>query len=114
LKFKPTQFAFLLRALDGGEISASSAKDVFAEMFHGGRDPAAIIADKGLAQVSDVSQIESVVSEVLAKNASEVEKYRAGKTQVFGFLVGQVMRAMGGKGNPAVVNQLLKRKLQGT
>ncbi|HEX9507805.1 MAG TPA: Asp-tRNA(Asn)/Glu-tRNA(Gln) amidotransferase subunit GatB [Myxococcales bacterium] len=114
LKFSPAQFAFLLRALDGGEISASSAKDVFAEMFRDGRDPSAIISDKGLAQVSDVSQIESVVSEVLAKNAGEVEKYRAGKTQVFGFLVGQVMRAMKGKANPAVVNELLKRKLQGT
>jgi aspartyl-tRNA(Asn)/glutamyl-tRNA(Gln) amidotransferase subunit B len=114
LKFSPAQFASLLRALDGGEISASSAKDVFAEMFRDGRDPSAIISDKGLAQVSDVSQIESVVSEVLAKNASEVEKYRAGKTQVFGFLVGQVMRAMKGKANPAVVNLLLKRKLQGT
>ena len=114
LKFGPAQFASLLRALDGGEISASSAKDVFGEMFRDGRDPSAIISDRGLAQVSDVSQIESVVSEVLAKNASEVEKYRAGKTQVFGFLVGQVMRAMKGKANPAVVNELLKRKLQGT
>ncbi len=100
-------------AIDRGEISTNAAKEVFAEMFRTGKDPQAIVAEKGLAQVSDTGAIEAVVDEVLAKNAGEVEKYRAGKKQVFGFFVGQVMKAMKGKGNPALVNELLKQKLGG-
>ncbi len=111
LRFTPAQFASLLAAVDQGEISASSGKEVFAEMFRTGKDPAAIISKKGLAQVSDSPLIESLVDEVVAKNPGEVEKYRAGKKQVYGFLVGQVMKAMKGKGNPALVNELLKKKL---
>src|SRR5262249_19702995 len=111
LKFTPAQFASLLLAVDRGEISAQSGKGVLAEMFRTGKEPGAIIAEKGLGQVSDASQIETLVDEFLAKNPSEVAKYRSGKTQVFGFFVGQVMRAMKGKGNPAVVNELLRKKL---
>jgi aspartyl-tRNA(Asn)/glutamyl-tRNA(Gln) amidotransferase subunit B len=80
-------------------------------MFRTGKAPEAIIADKGLAQVSDTGAIEAVVDDILAKNAGEVEKYRAGKKQIYGFFVGQVMKAMKGKGNPALVNDLLKQKL---
>ena len=95
--------------MDKGTVSANAGKDVLGEMFRTGKAPADIIAEKGLAQVSDTGAIEAVVDEILAKNAGEVEKYRAGKTQVFGFFVGQVMRAMKGKGNPALVNELLKK-----
>jgi aspartyl-tRNA(Asn)/glutamyl-tRNA(Gln) amidotransferase subunit B len=111
LRFSTVQFAKLLEEVEKGSISANAGKDVFGEMFRTGKDPEAIISEKGLAQVSDTGAIEAVVDEVLAKNAAEVEKYKAGKKQSFGFFVGQVMRAMKGKGNPALVNELLKKKL---
>ncbi|HEY0093348.1 MAG TPA: Asp-tRNA(Asn)/Glu-tRNA(Gln) amidotransferase subunit GatB, partial [Archangium sp.] len=111
LRFSTVQFANLLAAVEKGTISANAGKDVFGEMFRTGKDPEAIIADKGLAQVSDTGAIEAVVDDILAKNAGEVEKYRAGKKQIYGFFVGQVMKAMKGKGNPALVNDLLKKKL---
>ncbi|WP_163786213.1 Asp-tRNA(Asn)/Glu-tRNA(Gln) amidotransferase subunit GatB [Myxococcus vastator] len=111
LRFTPAQLGALLGAVDQGTVSANAGKDVLGEMFRTGKAPADIIAEKGLAQVSDTGAIEAVVDDILAKNAGEIEKYRAGKKQVFGFFVGQVMRAMKGKGNPALVNELLKKKL---
>jgi aspartyl-tRNA(Asn)/glutamyl-tRNA(Gln) amidotransferase subunit B len=111
LRFSTVHFAQLLAAVEKGSISANAGKDVFGEMFRTGKAPEAIIADKGLAQVSDTGAIEAVVDDILAKNAGEVEKYRAGKKQIYGFFVGQVMKAMKGKGNPALVNDLLKQKL---
>lgn len=111
VRFTPAQLAELLGAVDQGTVSANAGKDVLAEMFRTGRSAPDIIAEKGLAQVSDTGAIEAVVDDILAKNAGEIEKYRAGKKQVFGFFVGQVMRAMKGKGNPALVNELLKKKL---
>ena len=111
LRFSPAQFAALLKLVDGGELSNNAAKDVFAEMFRTGRDPKDIAGQKGLVQVQDTGAVDAAVDAVLAANPGEVEKYRAGKKQVFGFLVGQVMRAMKGKGNPALVNAALKAKL---
>ena len=97
--------------VDAGELSNNAAKDVFAEMFRTGRAPKDIAQEKGLIQVQDTGAVDAAVDAVLAANAGEVEKYRAGKKQVFGFLVGQVMKAMKGKGNPALVNAALKAKL---
>lgn len=111
LRFGPPQFAALLTAIDAGTLSSSAGKEVFGELFRTGQDPQQIISDKGLAQVSDEGAVEKIVDEILAANAGEVEKYKAGKKQVYGFLVGQVMKAMKGKGNPGMVNALLKRKL---
>ncbi|WP_141328094.1 Asp-tRNA(Asn)/Glu-tRNA(Gln) amidotransferase subunit GatB [Myxococcus sp. AB025B] len=111
LRFTPAQLAELLTLVDQGTVSGNAGKDVLGEMFRTGAAPADIVAEKGLAQVSDTGAIEAVVDDILAKNLGEVEKYRAGKKQVFGFFVGQVMRAMKGKGNPALVNDLLKKKL---
>jgi aspartyl-tRNA(Asn)/glutamyl-tRNA(Gln) amidotransferase subunit B len=111
LKVQPAQLVALLSSVDKGEISANAAKDVLAEMFRTGMDPASIIAEKGLAQVSDAAVIEATVDDAIAKNQGEVEKYRAGKKQVLGFFVGQVMKAMKGKGNPALINEMLKKKL---
>ncbi len=111
LRFGPPQFAALLTAIDAGTLSSSAGKEVFGELFRTGKDPQQIISDKGLAQVSDEGAVEKIVDEILAANAGEVEKYKAGKKQVYGFLVGQVMKAMKGKGNPGMVNALLKRKL---
>ncbi len=111
LKISVEQLVALLQLVDAGKVSANSGKEVLAEMLRTGQEAEPIIAAKGLAQVTDTGAIEAMVDSVLAQNASEVEKYRAGKKQVFGFLVGQVMRAMKGKGNPALVNELMKKKL---
>ena len=111
LRFTPEQFAALLTLVDQGTLSGSAAKAVFAEMFRAGGDPRALAEGKGLLQVTDASQVEAIVDRVLAEHASEVETYRAGKKQVYGFLVGQAMKAMKGQGNPALVNALLKQKL---
>lgn len=113
LKFSPRQLAALLTAIDAGAISANAGKEVLGEMFRSGKEPAAIISEKGLAQVSDTGAIEAIVDEVLTKNPTEIESYRAGKKQVLGFFVGQVMRALKGRGNPQIVNELLKKKLDG-
>lgn len=113
VKVTPVQLAALLKAIDDKVVSNNAAKEVFAAMFESGRDPQAIIAEKGLGQVSDTAAIEAVVDEVLAKHPEEVAQYKAGKVAVFGFFVGQVMRAMKGKGNPQAVNALLKTKLGG-
>lgn len=111
LRFTPAQLGALLTQVEGGDISASAGKEVLAEMFRTGMAPAEIIEAKGLGQLSDAGAVESVLNEVLAQFPGEIQSYRAGKTQVFGFLVGQAMKAMKGKGNPALVNALLKKKL---
>jgi len=111
VKFTAAQLASLVAAVEQGTISGAAGKDVLAEMFRSGRDPQEIVAEKGLAQVSDVSAMEQVLDELLARNAGEVEKYRAGKKQVLGFLMGQAMKAMKGKGNPQLLNELLRKKL---
>jgi aspartyl-tRNA(Asn)/glutamyl-tRNA(Gln) amidotransferase subunit B len=111
LKVPPAQLAALLAMVDKGEISANAGKDVLGEMFRAGGDPASIIAKRGLGQVSDDAVIEAAVEDAIAKNPGEVEKYRSGRKQVFGFFVGQVMKAMKGKGNPARINELLRKKL---
>jgi aspartyl-tRNA(Asn)/glutamyl-tRNA(Gln) amidotransferase subunit B len=113
LRFTAAQFAALLSAVDLGTLSAQAAKGVLAEMFKEGRDPQQIIADRGLGQISDEAAIEAVIAEVLAGHPADVEKYRAGKKNLFGFFMGQVMKAMAGKGNPQVVNRLLARRLGG-
>ncbi|MFM2152928.1 MAG: hypothetical protein RL199_1363 [Pseudomonadota bacterium] len=114
LRFTPDQLAALLKLVDGGALSHNAAKEVFAEMVATGAEPAAIVEAKGLAQVSDTGAVEAAVDKVIAGNAGEVEKYRAGKKALMGFFVGHVMREMKGKGNPAVVNEVLRRKLEGT
>lgn len=92
-------------------ISGRIAKDVFAEMFETGKDPASIVEEKGLKQVTDTGAIEALVDKVLADNASQVEAYKNGQDKLFGFFVGQVMKVSQGKANPAMVNDLLKKKL---
>ena len=111
VKFTPTQFGALMAAIDGGTISLNAGKEVFAEMFASGAEPADIIAKKGLAQVSDTGAIEAAVDAALAASPDNVAAYKAGKVQVLGFFVGQVMKSMKGKGNPKVINELLLKKL---
>jgi aspartyl-tRNA(Asn)/glutamyl-tRNA(Gln) amidotransferase subunit B len=92
-------------------ISGKIAKDVFDEMLKSNHDPRAIVESKGLVQVSDSSAIEVVVDEIIAANKQQVDKYLGGNEKVFGFLVGETMKAMKGKANPTIVNELLKQKL---
>ena len=87
------------------------AKDVFDAMFREGASPHAVIEAKGLKQITDTRQIESLVREVIAGNQRALEQYRAGKKASFGFFVGQVMKATGGQANPRLVNDLLKKVL---
>jgi aspartyl-tRNA(Asn)/glutamyl-tRNA(Gln) amidotransferase subunit B len=92
-------------------INGRIAKEVFETMVETGDDPASIVDRKGLRQVTDTGAIDAAVDRVLAANADKVADYRAGKEKLFGFFVGQVMKSMAGKGNPALVNETLKQKL---
>jgi aspartyl-tRNA(Asn)/glutamyl-tRNA(Gln) amidotransferase subunit B len=108
---RPAALAGLIGLVDKGTISGSIAKDVFARMYESGRAADEIVAAEGLAQIGDESALTALVQEVLSRHADAVTQYRAGKTATFGFLVGQVMKGSGGKGNPKLVNQLVKREL---
>ncbi|WP_300667209.1 Asp-tRNA(Asn)/Glu-tRNA(Gln) amidotransferase subunit GatB [Desulfoluna sp.] len=104
--------AGLLTLVEKDVISGTMAKTVFEEMAATGKEAKIIVEEKGLAQVSDTSEIEGIVDTILANNPSEVEAFRGGKKKLMGFFVGQVMKATKGKGNPKVVNQLLGEKLK--
>jgi aspartyl-tRNA(Asn)/glutamyl-tRNA(Gln) amidotransferase subunit B len=103
----------LIARITDGTISGRIAKEVFEAMVAGEGDADAIIEAKGLKQVSDTGALEKAIDEVLARSQKQLAEYRAGKEALFGYFVGQTMKATGGKANPAVVNELLKRKLQG-
>jgi aspartyl-tRNA(Asn)/glutamyl-tRNA(Gln) amidotransferase subunit B len=112
-RLTPAHLAKVLALLDAGAINGAGAKVVVEEVFRSGADPEAVVREKGLTQVSDSGAIEAVVDEVLAASPAEVERHRSGKKDLTGFFVGQIMKALKGKGNPAVVNALLKKKLSG-
>jgi aspartyl-tRNA(Asn)/glutamyl-tRNA(Gln) amidotransferase subunit B len=103
----------LLDLITDSTISGRIAKDVFEIMFETGEAPAKIVEDQGLKQVTDTGAIEAEVDTVLAANGDKVAEYRGGKDKLFGFFVGQVMKATQGKANPQVVNDLLRAKLDG-
>jgi aspartyl-tRNA(Asn)/glutamyl-tRNA(Gln) amidotransferase subunit B len=107
----PGRLGALLKLVESGSISGKIAKELFEEIWTSGADPAALVAERGLTQVSDEGAIAAAVDAVLAANAGQVASYKTGKTGVLGFLVGQVMKQTGGKANPAVVNRLLKERL---
>jgi aspartyl-tRNA(Asn)/glutamyl-tRNA(Gln) amidotransferase subunit B len=109
----PVQLAQLLKLIDTGTISGKIAKTVFDEMWQSGKAPQTIVEEQGLLQVSDISAIDSIINDIMDANAGQVEEYRGGKEKVFGFFVGQVMKASKGKANPTVVNELLLNKLKG-
>ncbi len=107
-----TQLAGLIRRISDGTLSSKLAKEVFDALWNGeGQDADAIIAARGLKQVSDVSAIEPIVDEVLAANPKSVEEFRAGKEKAFNALIGQIMKATQGRANPQQVNELLRKKL---
>jgi len=107
----PKQAAELLALVADGTLSGSLAKQVFEVMLETGQDAGAIVEERGLKQTSDTGAIEAEIAKVLAANPDKVAEYKSGKDKLFGFFVGQTMRAMGGKANPAVVNELLRKAL---
>src|SRR5215831_13724769 len=107
-----TELGALVRMIDEDKISGKQGKDVLVEMFATGKPAAAIVEEKGLVQVSDSGEIDRVIDEVMAGSPNQLEQYRAGKETLFGFFVGQVMKASKGKANPKVVNERLKAKLK--
>jgi aspartyl-tRNA(Asn)/glutamyl-tRNA(Gln) amidotransferase subunit B len=107
----PERVAELLAFVEAGTISGKQAKSVLADMLASGKSAAKLVKEQGVSQVSDTSAIEAVARDVLAKNQSNVQLYRSGKTNVLGFFVGQVMKSMQGAGNPKLVNETLQRLL---
>jgi aspartyl-tRNA(Asn)/glutamyl-tRNA(Gln) amidotransferase subunit B len=103
----------LLKMVEQATISLNAAKTAFAEMFKSGKGAATVISELGLVQVSDEGAIAAAIEKVLATEPDKVAEYRAGRDKLYGFFVGQVMKAMGGKGNPKVLNEILKAKLAG-
>jgi aspartyl-tRNA(Asn)/glutamyl-tRNA(Gln) amidotransferase subunit B len=110
-KLPPAQLAQLLQRIADQTISGKIAKEVFEAMWSSGSTADAIIEAKGLKQITDTSAIERAIEEVMAKSPGQLADYRAGKDKLFGFFVGQVMKATQGKANPAQLNELLKKKL---
>jgi aspartyl-tRNA(Asn)/glutamyl-tRNA(Gln) amidotransferase subunit B len=107
----PEHLGQLVGLIQDGKISGKIAKTVFEEMHHSGQTPQEIVAAKSLVQVSDSGELEAQIAQVMAANPDKVEAYRGGKDKLIGFFVGQIMKAMQGKANPQLLNELLKKKL---
>jgi len=101
----------MLKMIDDGTISGKIAKEVFRDMFDTGKDPEAIVKEKGLTQISDEGELEKIARKVIEANPKSVEDYKKGKEKALGFLVGQVMKETRGKANPQLVNKILKELL---
>ena len=111
-KLRPQHVGSLVQLVKRGEISSTAAKDVFAEVWSSGQEPEAVVKAKGLGQVSDEGAITEAVDAVLAENPKAVADYRAGNARALGALVGPVMKRMGGKANPAVINKVLAERIR--
>lgn len=108
----PSSLAEMIELIINGTISSKIAKDVFEEMLSTQERPKEVVERKGLVQLSDERTIEKIVDEILAKNPSQIEKYLSGKSQIFGFFVGETMKVTKGKANPKIVNEMLQKKLE--
>jgi aspartyl-tRNA(Asn)/glutamyl-tRNA(Gln) amidotransferase subunit B len=113
LKFPPSGIVELVELVDRGTISNKIAQEVFEEMFRGGESPAKIVEQKGLVQVSDTAALEKFCEEVINANPGPAGDFRGGKAPALNFLKGQVMKLSKGKANPALVGEILERKLKG-
>jgi aspartyl-tRNA(Asn)/glutamyl-tRNA(Gln) amidotransferase subunit B len=109
----PARLARLIRLVEAGDISTASAKEVLAAMMDSSDEPEAIVAQRGLGSIRDTGALEAAVAAVVAENPSQVALYRSGKTQTFGWLVGQIMKKTGGRADPAAVREALSRALAG-
>ena len=112
ISFSPANLAALIKLTDDGSINSSVAKDVFEKIFDEDIDPVKYVEENGLKQVNDEGALKKTVEDVIAANPQSVEDYRSGKEKAIGFLVGQTMKAMKGKANPAMVNDMLKELLK--
>lgn len=112
ISLKPESLAELVDLIIDGTISGKIAKDVFAKVWESGKSPSDLVDELGLRQISDTGAIEESIDTILSQNADKVADYRSGKEQLFGYFVGQVMKATQGKANPGLVNDLLKKKLK--
>ena len=110
---RPGQLADLLQMTEDGRISGKIAKTVFAEMLATGHDPAQIVKERGLVQMSDEGELAALVAEIIAANPDQAQQFREGKTKVLGFFVGQLMQKTRGQANPQLANQLFTRELTG-
>ncbi|SMP64789.1 Asp-tRNA(Asn)/Glu-tRNA(Gln) amidotransferase subunit GatB [Anoxynatronum buryatiense] len=106
------QLAKLIELVEAGTISGTVGKEVFQEMYDTGKDPEAIVEEKGLKQISGSGELAAIISQVLAANPASVEDYHSGKKQALGFLMGQVMKATGGQANPKMAKEMLEKALQ--
>ncbi len=111
--FKPKDMAELLKMIDEQLISGKIAKEVLEKAFQSGKPPRQVVEEEGLTQISDQSELEAIVEQVISENPDSVESYRGGKTKALGHLVGQVMKATKGKANPQLVNELILKKIEG-
>ena len=102
----------MINLIKDGTISGKIAKSVFEIMADGDKDPQKIIDEKGLKQESDPKELEKVIDQVIKDNQDKVKEYKSGKDKLFGFFVGQAMKVSGGKANPQLVNEILKKKLK--
>ncbi|HBB88594.1 MAG TPA: Asp-tRNA(Asn)/Glu-tRNA(Gln) amidotransferase GatCAB subunit B, partial [Blastocatellia bacterium] len=107
----PEELGALVQLINDDKISGKQGKEVLHEMFKSGKTANAVIEERGLVQLSDTGEIDRIIDEVIAGNPSQLEQYRAGKEALFGFFVGQVIKASKGKANPKIVNARLKAKL---
>jgi len=112
-KVEPVHLVEMLDLIDKGTLSTKMAKEVFEEMFHSGKGALQVVQEKGLVQISGASELEEIISQVLAANAAAVADFKQGKEQSLKFLVGQVMKATKGQANPQMLNELLRKKLAG-
>ena len=106
-------FAELVQSIKSEEISGRIAKEVFEIMVNTGENPKKIIETKGMKQQSDPKELEKIINKILTSNKDKVDQYKAGKEKLFGFFVGQVMKSSGGKANPQLTNEILKKLLKG-
>ena len=106
-KIKPEHLAELIKLIDNNTISSKIAKTVFEEMFETGKEPKAIVEEKGLVQITDENALQEIVNRIVENNPQSVEDYKAGRDRALGFLVGQIMKETKGKANPGIVNKML-------
>ncbi|MCE5264805.1 MAG: Asp-tRNA(Asn)/Glu-tRNA(Gln) amidotransferase subunit GatB [Deltaproteobacteria bacterium] len=112
-RITPASLGAMIRLIQAGTISGKMAKEIVEEMYTSGKTPEAIIAEKGLVQITDEAALEATVASIMEKNPEQVAQYRAGREKVFGFFVGQAMKATQGKANPKLINDIIRRMLAG-
>ena len=109
----PAHLGELIRLINDETISGKIGKQVMVDVFENGKTPGQVVKEKGLSQITNTSELEAIVSRIVRQHAGPAQDYRDGAKKALGFLVGQVMKATKGKANPKLVNQLLKRNLDG-